>query len=669
MWSKIKTYLKNPKIYRPALALFGIYLVFLYIIGVLLNLTLTTDTSDVSYGVISSYKVLFEKDFFGITTVLFVMLVGVALLYNIRKKDLAHEGKKDERGFKYSKLGVEGTSHFMEEQEAVDVYTGTSVKGLTEESGFVLGQLKDSKQVLLLPWNIDNINHNILLIGSPGTGKTATFIANQILQTFAEFLQGNPTSALVIDTKGDLYSKYAGLARHIGFKTRIVNFVEFEHSDGFQPLSIVYDYEKKMVDESMVTMFAQTVVTNTAGEKAGDVYFENLCMNLLESVILIEFYKFEDGLQDMPTFPSVLERINILASPNERKNYTDIAEGYRRTRGRGNPATRKWNLFISEEKQVANTILTVSTRLSTVQVDTVAKMLSHDDIDFLDLGTEPSIFFLRISDQFSTYEFLSSLFLNFLFIKLSRFADSQPNKYLPIRVKCLLDEFCNVGVITDVKKQFSTLRSRHIDLVPAIQNIPQLYETYGEDCAKEIIGDCSVKIVLGADDPDTKEWVSKETGTATVIDEGKRTEFGSLDSAMMTLGTKKRELMTPDEVGRMDMQEELIFFSHQPVLKAKKFFYKNHPLAHLLEQNEYSENFIDHIPHYQQYGNNDSYNKNNQNKNSYSEGKNSGYDFMNKANNKSYSGYNDTQNSSQGENYGESDSNKSSSPLINTFKF
>lgn len=611
---KFKNLIRQPKVYRALLGVLALYIVWLYIFGVIVGLISTgVKGQEMSYGITSVFGSLFESNLIGLASYIFFGIIVIALFYNWRKKDLAHEGDSDKRGFKYSTTGEHGTSQFQKDEEIMENFTTTKrLDRLGQDSGLILGSLESSGEAIVYPWNA-RLNHNVIIFGAPSTGKTTCFMYNQLLQSFVELQNGFKSSSIIIDTKGEIYEEYGGLARKMGFKTRILNLVEFENSDGCQFLNLVYNRQKKKVDEAMVTTFVKIVISNTRDEnsKNPDEYFESQLENLLEAVILIEFYKFEDGLQDMPTLASVVDVIDNLLVASFRGEYTTIAESYaigdgtHKSRGKGNAGTRHWRKYINVSKQIENTPATLSNRLSVIQAESVKEMLSHDDIDFDEPATEPCMYFLRISDQNKTYKFISALFLTFLFIRLTAIADANNNPNNKGRTECkvkfLLDEFCSAGIIPDIKEKFSTLRGRNIDIWAIIQSMPLFNSTYGPDTALAILGNCAIRLLLGTDEPETKKWASNELDTTTIVDEGKRTEAGAYKGALATYGTKERDLMTEGEIGSMPYDEEIIFIDTMNPIKCKKFFYKNHPIAKLLEDETLHERATEHIPHYKQF--------------------------------------------------------------------
>ena len=189
-----------------------------------------------------------------------------------------------------------------------------------------------------------------------------------------------------------------------------------------------------------------------------------------------------------------------------------------------------------------------------------------------------------MSDQDSTFDFLSSLFFSFLFIKLIRYADSYcENGELNPKVRFVLDEFPNCCLIPDFTKKCSTIRSRGCSVAVFFQNIGQMKNRYPDDQWQEILGACDTTIFLGCTDILSAEYFSDRAGVASVEVEGTMRELNTMHITNYTPRFRKtnslgkRQLLTPDEILRLPPDEELVFIRGQKVFRAKRFDYSHHP--------------------------------------------------------------------------------------------
>jgi len=251
----------------------------------------------------------------------------------------------------------------------------------------------------------------------------------------------------------------------------------------------------------------------------------------------------------------------------------------------GHSAKVPFDIFQQASENVqSGIIIGLANRIQVFQIELMRTITSHNNgIDLTLPGKKRCAYFLITSDQDSTFDFLSSLFLSFLFIKLVRFADGQPNQCLPVPVHLLADELANVGAIPDLTKKISTVRSRKISMSVIFQNIAQMQNRYPQNAWLEIIGNCDVQLFLGCTDELTAKFISDRTGEVTVGVESTAKEMQAVrlsnytPAHRATSSTGKRKLLTPDEVLRLPRGEALVIIRGQKVLKVKKFDFTKHP--------------------------------------------------------------------------------------------
>ena len=157
-------------------------------------------------------------------------------------------------------------------------------------------------------------------------------------------------------------------------------------------------------------------------------------------------------------------------------------------------------------------------------------------------------------DYHSAYDYLSSLFFSFLFIRLIELADSTPEKTLPVPCLFLLDEFPNIAGINEFKKKLATIRSRNMHASIVFQDISQLEDRYPNKGWTGIIGNCDSRLFLGANDQETAKFVETLLGKGTVITKSFSRNAGPkgwFDWGRETARPESRNLMNLDEVLRL----------------------------------------------------------------------------------------------------------------------
>ena len=331
--------------------------------------------------------------------------------------------------------------------------------------------------------------------------------------------------------------------------------------------------------------FADVVLKSTSGEET-DAFWYNAELNLLKALVL--YVAFEVPEEER-TFGKVYE---MIVNENERsltKKMNDIRREHTNPRTGElmppSPAFAPFAIFMQSSETVrTSVIIGLGSKLQVLQSRMVKEITNYSEIDLELPGKQKCAYFCIISDQDSTFEFLSSLFFSFLFIKLVRYADNySPTKCLSPQVEFILDEFPNSCVIPDMQKKINTTRSRGLRISIYFQNIGQMKNRYPDDQWQEIIGACDTQVFLGCTDNLTAEYISSRTGEATVEVEGTMRELNSMRITNYTPQFRetnsigKRMLMTPDEVLRIKPDEELVFIRGQKVLKAHRFDYSKHP--------------------------------------------------------------------------------------------
>lgn len=543
--------------------------------------TLKGKKATITYNPFKSFYELFSTRYGLIAVIVLGSIIAVCLMYKLYRKLITKNGEKARDGsYLYSQKGTYGTAKPLAVKEIYSTFA--VVKSPYKSNGTLLGYYDD--KIVYLTYEA-KYNRNVMVIGGPGSGKSACYVSNQIMQTFLDS-EKNPHSLIITDTKGELYSRFSLMAKKYGYTVRILNLVDIIKSDGWNALASLGE------SDEMVDIFAQTIIKNTSGEKAAEGYFENLCLNLLKALTLYELEISKEEHRE-PSFTGLLSHLEKIKDEGQREAINDAIMDV--NNDQFERARIPWGYFMIEPQRVPNTIISLGTRLNVLQSKTVKNLLEHNDIDLELPGKQKCCYFIKISDQDETYAFLSSLFFSFCFKKLTVLADSNMSQELDVPVTFLLDEFCNLGVITDIEKKFSTLRGRGIGIHAIIQSIPQIMNRYPKGVWEEIISDCDTQLFLGCTDMTTAEWISKKTGEATIGVESNKTTLGSFEAASSTTSVGRRVVYTANEILTLDRNNELIFLSGKNVFQAKKFFFKNHPLAKEIQP----QNATEHIPAYQ----------------------------------------------------------------------
>ena len=183
-----------------------------------------------------------------------------------------------------------------------------------------------------------------------------------------------------------------------------------------------------------------------------------------------------------------------------------------------------------------------------------------------------------------TYSFLASMLYSQLFETLYFKGEQQKanggSEALKIPVRCLMDEFANIGEIPEFPSKLSTMRKYNISATIILQDISQIESMYKDDW-KTLMGNCSTYIFLGTQEPNTLKYFSEMLGKMTVTNRSRGMNSGSKGGSNKNFQQTSREVMTPDELGRMDSMMEIVFTQNQRPIMDKKYAYEKHPLYEL----------------------------------------------------------------------------------------
>ena len=496
-----------------------------------------------------------------------IILLAV-LLVMVMRIGYSDSGEYDrDRNFTYSSKGTYGTSGWMDRKEMAEVLE--LVPDVRKYKGIILGIL-DGKAVCIPEKTM--LNRNIAVYGASGSKKTRAFCVNRILQGVAGMdpkTQEGGESLIICDPKSELYEKTSEYLRKKGYIVKMFNLVQPENSDSWNCLAEVEG------QELMAQLFVDVIIKNTSGGK-GDHFWDNAEMNLLKALVLYVDRCYTNEHRNM----GEAYRLLTLQSEDELNSLFEVLPN-------SHPAKAPFTLFRQASDTVrSGVIIGLGSRLQVFQADLIKKITATDEIDLELPGKRPCAYFLITSDQDSTFDFLASLFLSFVFIKLVRYADKNcEGGRLPVPVHILGEELTACGTIPDLSRRLSVIRSRNISMSCVFQNLPGLQNRYPNNLWQEILGNCDSTLFLGCSDPLTATLVSERTGLASVAVSSKSKQLGSwrisnyTPDFRETSSVGKRPVLTKDEVMRLSNDEALVIIRGHKPLKVQKFDYSRHPEA------------------------------------------------------------------------------------------
>ena len=502
---------------------------------------------------ITCIKTVFSPE--GLKGLILIGIIMIGICFYIVFVGRGPKGTTDrKRNIVYSDSGNYGTAGFMTESEFDNVLECCSPKNA---AGIILGKMDD--KAVCLP-NNTRMNKNIAVYGASGSMKSRAFVRNRIFQAVKR-----NESIFVTDPKSELYEDMAVYLQNNGYTVKVFNLINMENSDSWNCLKEIEG------SELMAQVFADVIIKNTSSGQS-DHFWDNAELNLLKALIL-----YVDSNYKEKSIGAVYE---LLCTKSETQ-----LNGLFAGLNPSHPAFAPYNIFKQSSDTVrSGVIIGLGARLQVFQNEIVKSITTYDDIDLELPAKEKCAYFCITSDQDSTFDFLSSLFFSFAFIKLVRYADKYgKNGKCDYEVAFVLDEFPNIGGIVDFQKKISTVRSRGISIAVIFQNLAQLQNRYPSNVWQEIIGNCDSQVFLGCTDELTAQFISNRSGEITI---GVTTTQKVLSTWQVsnyapqyreTSSVGKRKLMTMDEILRMPLDKELLILRGQKILELEKFDYTLHP--------------------------------------------------------------------------------------------
>ena len=510
---------------------------------------------------------------YGIIGTLVCIGFGGVLVFMVMRMGLGDKDEYDRtRNLSYSKKGTYGTAGFMPKKEVAEVLD--LVSDVTKHGGTILGKL-DGKTICVP--RETRLNANVAVYGASGSMKTRAFCINRILQSAAR-----GESLVITDPKSELYEKTSEYLRSKGYEVKVFNLVTPEASDSWNCLCEIEG------DELMAQLFCDIIIKNTGSER-GDYFWDNAEMNLLKALVLY----VEQGYA--PSRKNIGEVYQLLTQSSENSLNSKIG-----SLPDPHAAKAPYAIFKQASETVrSGVIIGLGSRLQVFQNKQIRNITSFDEIDLELPGKKPCAYFCITSDQDSTFDFLSSLFLSFVFIKLVRYADKHcPDGKLPVPVHVLGEELTACGIIPDLSRKISVIRSRNISMSCVFQNLAGLQNRYPYNQWQEILGNSDVQLFLGCVDELTAKYISDRSGEVSIAVTSKAKQLGTwrisdyTPEYRETSGVGKRKLLTMDEVLRLPINKALVIIRGRKVLQVDKFDYTSHPEANKLIPCKASE----HIP-------------------------------------------------------------------------
>ena len=445
-------------------------------------------------------------------------------------------------------------------------------------------------------------NKNILVIGGSGSGKTRFFVKPNLMQMHSSYVVTDPKGTVLVecgrmlqrgrpkrvdgnvvyrrDDKGNYLKDKKGryIPVYEPYKIKVFNTIDFAKSMHYNPFA----YISKKNREKDILKFVEVLIKNTSSSQqpSGDDFWVKAEKLLYTAYIALIFAMYPEDQWNFETLIDMINNSECREDDEEFKNcidlefeivecwlngtkhedpevmadYGDIFETKPDAEQRrlGAFALKQFKAYkLAAGKTAKSILISCSTRLAPFAIDEVLEITSYDELHLDKLGDELSALFIIISDTDATFNFLVAIMYSQLFNLLCTKADNSPGGKLDYHVRCLLDEFANIGEIPQFEKLIATIRSREISASIILQAKSQLKAIY-KDNADTIEGNCDTLLFLGGKEKSTLKEISESLGKETIDSFNTSTNRGQSESYGMNYQKLGKELKSQDELAVMD---------------------------------------------------------------------------------------------------------------------
>ena len=404
---------------------------------------------------------------------------------------------------------------------------------------------------------------NVLVIGGSGAAKTRSFVLPNILTANTNYVITDPKSEVLLAT--------GGYFKEQGYDVRVLNLVNLEQSDGYNPFRYLRD-EKDVL--KLVNNLIQS--TTPKGSHESDPFWTKAETALLQAIILMLFQEAPEYEQNFSMVMRVLEYAEVREEDEGHVSPLDLLFESIERRKPDSVAVRQYKVFkLAAGKTAKSILVSTAVRLAPFNLPQIQALTDHDDMDLYTLGEKKVALYAVIPDNDNTFNFLVSLLYAQAFQALYYSADQIHHGPLPRHVRFVLDEFAAMP-LPGFTRELATMRSRSISASVIIQNMAQIKELY-KDSWETIPGNCDTILYLGGNESSTHKYVSEMLGKATIDTKTHGQTKGKSGSYSTNFQMSGRELLTPDEVRKLDNRYALLFIRGASPVIDEKYDLMHHP--------------------------------------------------------------------------------------------
>ena len=382
-------------------------------------------------------------------------------------------------------------------------------------------------------------NKNVLVIGGSGSGKTRFYVKPNLMQMHSSYC--------VTDPKGTIVIECGKMLEDNGYEIKILNTINFKKSMKYNPFAYLRS-------EKDILKLVQTIIANTKGEgeKSGEDFWVKAEKLYYTALIGYIFY---EAPQEEKNFKTLLDMIDASEVREDDETYMNPIDRLFEALEKREPAhfaVKQYKKYkLAAGKTAKSILISCGARLAPFDIQELRDLMSEDELELDTLGDRKTALFVIISDTDDTFNFVVSIMYSQLFNLLCDKADDEYGGKLPVHVRCLLDEFANIGLIPKFEKLIATIRSREISASIILQAQSQLKAIY-KDNADTIVGNCDSTLFLGGKEKTTLKELSETLGKETIDLYNTSETRSNQKSFGLNYQKTGKELMSQDEITVMD---------------------------------------------------------------------------------------------------------------------
>ena len=382
-------------------------------------------------------------------------------------------------------------------------------------------------------------NKNVLVIGGSGSGKTRFYVKPNLMQMHSSYC--------ITDPKGTIVIECGKMLEDNGYEIKILNTINFKKSMKYNPFAYLRS-------EKDILKLVQTIIANTKGEgeKAGEDFWVKAEKLYYTALIGYIFY---EAPREEKNFATLLDMIDASEVREDDETYMNPIDRLFEALEKKEPthfAVKQYKKYkLAAGKTAKSILISCGARLAPFDIQELRDLMKEDELELDTLGDRKTALFVIISDTDDTFNFVVSIMYSQLFNLLCDKADDEYGGRLPVHVRCLLDEFANIGLIPKFEKLIATIRSREISASIILQAQSQLKAIY-KDNADTIVGNCDSTLFLGGKEKTTLKELSETLGKETIDLYNTSETRSNANSYGLNYQKTGKELMSQDEITVMD---------------------------------------------------------------------------------------------------------------------